>query len=517
MDTISRDTPFRSVRLVTFLGTGDYKETTYCRGEETWRTPYMASAAVRFFGVNEVVVLATDEARVRHEAPLREAFTGLPPERVRFDTVPHGSNSDELWALFQALLDALAADSDMLIIDITHGFRSQPFFAAACVGYLQALRKLPDQVEVIYGAYEARAEDRTPVWRFTEFLELMTWASGVGTFVETGLADPLIETLRRVDDDMRRQLARQGEKQFPPTQALVKAIEQFTNDLTTLRIPQLLRGYCQGMQEPNAAVSSSSALLQAVDEYGQQSAAAIPALAPLLKRLRTIAKGLPITSLHGQEADQAMRRLAERYLHLRRYPEAAVVVREAHVSRYADSPAATEAGVTSLYSDEARAKAESRWKSQDHNAQTVANIRNDIEHAGFRVQPMDGKKLRKQIENLVSTLDTSPQAESPVSAGKVWFVSRHPGACAWLAAQGIQVDEQVEHLDPAQIREGDTIIGTLPVHLVADVCEKGATYKHLTLDLPPELRGRELDANTLEELGARLEQYCVRRVTDRTS
>ncbi len=91
--------------------------------------------------------------------------------------------------------------------------------------------------------------------------------------------------------------------------------------------------------------------------------------------------------------------------------------------------------------------------------------------------------------------------------GSSWFVSRHVGAREWLERQGWPVDRQVEHLSPAQVAPGDRIYGTLPVHLAAALCARGAQYHHLILDLPVEARGRELTADELERFGARLVRF----------
>jgi CRISPR-associated protein Csx16 len=93
-----------------------------------------------------------------------------------------------------------------------------------------------------------------------------------------------------------------------------------------------------------------------------------------------------------------------------------------------------------------------------------------------------------------------------------FFVSRHPGAAAWAQAQGLAVDRLVAHLDPAGVGAGDTVIGTLPVNLAAAICNKGARYLHLTLELPSDWRGRELSATDMAACGARLEEYRVLRV-----
>ena len=92
-----------------------------------------------------------------------------------------------------------------------------------------------------------------------------------------------------------------------------------------------------------------------------------------------------------------------------------------------------------------------------------------------------------------------------------YLVSRHPGTIDWIERQGISVDERVSHIDPRSLGEGDRVVGNLPVHLAAIVCSLGAEYYHLSMELPPRLRGVELDANTLEEVGARLERFQVER------
>lgn len=92
-----------------------------------------------------------------------------------------------------------------------------------------------------------------------------------------------------------------------------------------------------------------------------------------------------------------------------------------------------------------------------------------------------------------------------------WFVSRHVGALAWARTQGIEATV-VAHLDPARVAAGDIVIGTLPVHLAADVCARGARYLHLALDLPERLRGVELSAQQMAQCSPRLVEYRVEEI-----
>ncbi|MBD1389290.1 CRISPR-associated protein Csx16 [Neiella sp. HB171785] len=92
---------------------------------------------------------------------------------------------------------------------------------------------------------------------------------------------------------------------------------------------------------------------------------------------------------------------------------------------------------------------------------------------------------------------------------KRYFVCRHAGAIDWAKQQGIEVDAQIPHLDINDLRRNDIVMGTLPVHLAAEVCAIGAKYFHLTLTIPEHLRGKELTAKEMDECGAQLRSYEV--------
>jgi len=121
------------------------------------------------------------------------------------------------------------------------------------------------------------------------------------------------------------------------------------------------------------------------------------------------------------------------------------------------------------------------------------------------------KKLQKNVANLVEFMK-AVSANSP----RTIFVTRHAGAREWAERQGIIVDEMVEHLDPETINPGDLVIGTLPVHLAAEICRRGGRYKHLSMNIPPEHRGRELSADDMEKFCAKLEEFIISNPKDET-
>jgi CRISPR-associated protein Csx16 len=502
------------LRLVTFLGTGDYAETTYgwVDGRTACRTRFVALALATFLDAEETRVVATRGARDRHEAGLREAFAGA-ARAVRVIEIPEGRDESELWRQFEALREALEESApERVAVDITHGFRAQPFFAAAAIALLRSVRGPNLPVEVYYGEYRKGAQC-SPVWDLSLFVELLDWAHGAGLLMRTGFASDLLQVMGARDRAVRRELAQVGGRAFPNTRLMVRALEGFANDLATVRIASLITGYAQDVGAKARALASSARLIEAIGTCREDVEAHLRPLAAILDALAERVRPLVSDSLGGDNGQRAMKALARLYLQWERYPEAAVVVREAAVSRWAEGLEAVDVK-SPRFDEQARTGAERRWHEQaGHDAKTMAEIRNDIEHGGFRSQPLSGVALKERIGDLVQSLEAAgPPGRASRPRGRTYFVSRHPGAREWAGMEGIGVDEFVAHLDVGRIGRSDTVIGSLPINLAAEVCARGGRYLHLSLTLPPGLRGKELTAEDLQRLEARLEPFDIRRL-----
>lgn len=91
------------------------------------------------------------------------------------------------------------------------------------------------------------------------------------------------------------------------------------------------------------------------------------------------------------------------------------------------------------------------------------------------------------------------------------FVTRHRGAAEWARRSGRDFDIRGSW-DPSAAPPCPVVAGTLPVHLAAAVCRAGGRYFHLVMDVPEEERGRELTADEMERLNARLVEFRVEAI-----
>lgn len=497
------------LRLVGFLGTGDYQAVRYCWAgapEPQVETRFVAAALARMLRATEVRIACTRAAKERHGAALEAELSraGLPAPS--FEALEDGKTSGELWNNFARLIELIAAPGAReVVLDITHGFRSQPFFAGAVVSFVRALQKSDSHIRVVYGAFDARlADGGTPIWELTPFVELLDWTHAIRQFMASGDARPLVQRAERLGRGLRKDWALAGKgSDRPRLDEFAEALQAFSEPLATVRVGELLL-------PRNGGASAAGKLADAVRALREDIARYAPPLGEVIGEIGAMARDLTIAQDHlgGEEGQRAMAALAALYLRFGRLSEAAIVLREGWVNLFAPR-AACRPGFDD-YDEKARAAAEARWIRAGLQHLTIARVRNDLEHGGFRSRPETAAAIRRQLEQLVGAFrEASPNLQSVATDGTTWFVSRHPGAVEWARRRGITVDRLVAHLDVGEVRPGDTVIGTLPVNLAAEVCARGARYVNLSLDLPQEARGRELSAEELERYGARLEPFRV--------
>lgn len=89
------------------------------------------------------------------------------------------------------------------------------------------------------------------------------------------------------------------------------------------------------------------------------------------------------------------------------------------------------------------------------------------------------------------------------------IVTRHASLVSVLAEDfGIFPDgEVISHATAAAVR-GKDVVGVLPLHLASEA----STITEVSLDLPPELRGKELTANEVRQHLKGLTTYRVEKI-----
>lgn len=232
-----------ATRLIFTLGTGDYRETTYCLEDMQCTTSFAAIAALQFHEsrasakIDQAVVLVTPQSRLRNLDGLMAVWPETAPPLQALD-VPVGASVDEFWQLFDVLAD-LIQDGDRIILDITHGLRSMPIVALLTASYLRAARPGSELAMLSYGAYEARDGERTPMFDLTPLVSLLDWTAAAQQFMRSGDAQGLADLVKRVNSDLHRRGPREARPEF--LSRVITDLPRFALDLQSFRYEDAVR------------------------------------------------------------------------------------------------------------------------------------------------------------------------------------------------------------------------------------------------------------------------------------
>lgn len=408
------------MRLISFLGLGEakrdpdgkptgeyvYQPTTYRFNQDPQTdindTCYVVRAITQGYvikekdtgshKVEEVVLLATEQAEKAHLHKILAEFEANQLPQPRVVRVPFGANAEQQWEQFNTLLENIPQGNDKKVIfDITHGFRSQPFFAAAVINYVRSTRsmeEIPD-MRILYGEYnrEKRVSD---IWDMSTFINLLDWSSSLQNFIKTGHGAALATLAKQENATIQK--AGQGER--PRTLAsLAESIRAFSDNISTVRVPQIITGKERG---------SASDVLAKIAQSEAEVRTHFRPLFPVLEQLKAKLQGIPADSLFSPQGHQAMLALAKLYVSYERYPEAAIVLREGWISLYA----ASDRNHQQLLEKCERSATECRWyeaesKASKGYADLISKVRNDIQHGGFRPDPAPAQALMKNLGELL--------------------------------------------------------------------------------------------------------------------
>lgn len=211
---------------LSFLGTGNYQPTFYQYKNRKFESAYFPVALHSLFSIDELFVVMTKEAKEKHGSELKKHL-----EYIEI-LIPSGKNEAEYYDMFEAIISRIP-ENKPLIVDVTHGFRSQPMIALASIVFMRFYNSV-DVEGVYYGAYESRniETNRSPVFDLTPFLDVIDWTFAIRRFKEKGDASEMSYLMKELH---RRTYIEQHDYKAKRLQAAGKYFSKMTDALSVIR------------------------------------------------------------------------------------------------------------------------------------------------------------------------------------------------------------------------------------------------------------------------------------------
>lgn len=420
--------PQAPLYFLSFLGTSNYvpchyvfdkdTEKEYCTGLVKYTQEAVLEAKARDAG--KIVVFLTEDARSRNwegEGKLKEQLDKMGYlERVEEVDVPNGFGRSQLLDIFEAFIRAVEPGA-RIIMDVTHAFRSLPLLSVTSLNYLKSLRNIAIE-GIYYGAFEAlgparEVENIPPEKRKAEMIDLLVlnalqeWAAAVRVLMQYGNPDYLVALTK---SNINPILA-QTKGKDPIAVDLRKVVGFIEDAFAAVRFVRLKDIY--GMSKADEAQKALESVLD--------NPKVLSPLRPVLKELKSLIGNLKENSLDNAWVvlDWCLKYewyaigvnlLCEHVL---------TAILAAHEKPHEDRAHRTT--LSSAFNIRLNEISEEKWRVEDRDlaremldweeveneelvkffAEKLANLRNDVQHAGMRENPAKRTKIAANFEGLL--------------------------------------------------------------------------------------------------------------------
>jgi CRISPR-associated DxTHG motif protein len=404
------------MKIISFLGLSKYEETTYLSpiGSEKVTTPFFQEALVEFYHPETLYVLLTQTVETFIPRGASESNWEALQKRLHgkvslqpIKNIPERNSPEDVWSIFQQVTNCLQ-DGDSVIFDITHSFRSVPVVALIAVSYLRVVRKV--KIEgLLYGAFEAKNKEtnETPTFDLLPIVSLLEWTTATDQFIKTGNGEALASLLH-------------------------------SSNSTTENLAASIKGIAQGLQllRPMDVMRESALLPDRIKEATPIVSQSVPPFESLLERVEKDYGKFGLANPEDYTTNSKFSLIRQLKM-IEWYAEKGQTVQALSLAREwlpsvlcyhfeldpLDKPNRDEmelllAGGTrkgsdgvpdrkSTYLDQwleiskkTRMQLTNLWGGQSN----LANLRNDVLHAGFRKNPKSAEKILNETDEIIEEI-----------------------------------------------------------------------------------------------------------------
>ncbi|MBN1546784.1 MAG: TIGR02221 family CRISPR-associated protein [Syntrophaceae bacterium] len=424
---------------ISFLGTNDYIPCTYLLEEKEARNVrFVQEGTARFFCQNwteedRILFFMTEEAYKKNwlddghtdrdgNTPKRSGLKRC-LEQLNFKPIleeipiPSGKSLSEIWKIFQIVFDQLK-QGDEIVFDITHALRSIPMLAMVVLNYAKVMKDI-SITGIYYGAFETlgsvkeaekipEEKRRCPVFDLTAFDSLLDWSLAIDSFIGAGDAVPVCTLSRKAIHPILKK-SKGRDTSAAAMRDLGNKLQNFTKTMYACRgrkIPQAVNDLkeqlkvCEGLEVlPPFQPLLTKISHELHDFTGEQIRDGIQAVTwcydhNLIQQGYTIMREVLInflaTKVGLDHNNQKNREIASQ----------AVKISQQNIKiQDWKAPSADYPETTNEYLAYLKNEPEiSRIYSE------IMKYRNDINHAGYRDNPMQADRFGKKLKGLVADL-----------------------------------------------------------------------------------------------------------------
>lgn len=227
-------------------GTLNYDEWMYqnINDEEKDNIFVRGSAAIKSVESKNSQIMRENDNSLYSEG-LHNRIYRLLPNNLKKDKIINGipikdgKKPNEMMDIFSVMFDQIR-DDDEIIFDVTHGFRSIPILSLSILNFAKVIKNNVQIDGIYYGAYEARENEKTPLFNLLPFNRLIEWSFAANTFMKYGDSGELYHLSKNDTNETVRKMMRDL---YSMTQCLETSRGKYSGTITANNDARYKAGY----------------------------------------------------------------------------------------------------------------------------------------------------------------------------------------------------------------------------------------------------------------------------------
>lgn len=215
-------------------------------------------------------------------APLFERTNGI--------LISDARTEEEIWTIFETIYQTIE-EGDEIIFDITHSFRSIPMLAITIINYAKVLKNCTLK-GIYYGAYEAAeivdGVKYAPILNLTVYNEILEWTNAAEAFIRYGTAIKMQkvyeEKMQKLREENEIEVFIEKRKEWGSVKIKIDAVQNLASCILTGRGTDAKE---LKMKKPfeKSIKNAYEQLVQASTDESKVKAREIKPLYPLLEKI----------------------------------------------------------------------------------------------------------------------------------------------------------------------------------------------------------------------------------------
>lgn len=180
--------------LISFLGTGNYEKVNYQLNGKAYESELSIIPVYDYLRPDKVYIIGTKDSSWN-------LISDIPYEHLE---IPMGKSPEEFWQMFDLLSQKIQLQNGAVSFDITHCFRSIPFFAVIFIQFIKFLEQTAEIEHIFYGFFDSRTKE-SHIIDLRPMLELLDWLEALTSLRKYGDLDDLCILVERAEKEIRGQ------------------------------------------------------------------------------------------------------------------------------------------------------------------------------------------------------------------------------------------------------------------------------------------------------------------------